>query len=126
MMLATGPGGAAWPVLARPGPRPGPGDRPDAGTGPVDDDAARLVAAALLCLVAVLAGLCCGFAGAFVPRATGWWFWGLDQWGEYLVQLPRWITLGAVGCGADAGSVRLSEHRRRDWRRGIGCDRAFR
>jgi hypothetical protein len=41
---------------------------------------------------------------------------GIDQWGDYLVGLPRWITLGSVGVvlmwiGA------TFEHRRRDWRR---------
>ncbi len=98
---------------------------PTLGLGLVDDDAARLVAAALLCLVAVLAGAVLRLQGPLFLGAIGLVVLGLDQWGEYLVQLPRWITLGAVGVVLMWVGATF-EHRRRDWRRASDAIGQFR
>lgn len=89
---------------------------PTLALGIADDDPVRLVVSVVLAMAAVLAGalrrlqapLCLGAAALFVL--------GIDQWGDDLVRMPRWITLGAAGMvlmwiGA------TFEHRRRDWRR---------
>lgn len=90
---------------------------PTLGLGLVDDDAARLVAAALLCTGGGPGRGCAAASGAAVPRGrSGWWFWASTSGGEYLVQLPRWITLGAVGVVLMWVGATF-EHRRRDWRR---------
>lgn len=119
MMLATGlvrwrsTPGRSWLAL---GPALVLAIGPTLGLGLVDDDAARLVAAALLCLVAVLAGAVLRLQAPLFLGAIGLVVLGLDQWGEYLVQLPRWITLGAVGVVLMWVGATF-EHRRRDWRR---------
>ncbi len=81
-----------------------------------DDDAVRQIIAAGLCLVTVLAGAVLRLQAPLLLGALGLVVLGIDQWGDYLVRLPRWITLGSAGVvlmwiGA------TFEHRRRDWRR---------
>lgn len=84
--------------------------------GMAGDDAPRLIAAAVLSLAVVIAGairrlqapLCLG-AAALLALA-------IDQWGEEIVRMPRWISVGVVGVllmwiGA------TFEARRRDWHR---------
>jgi hypothetical protein len=89
---------------------------PTLALGIVDDDVVRLIVVAALSLAAVVAGavrrlqapLCLG-AAALVAL-------GIDQWGDDIVRMPRWITFGVIGLllmwiGA------TFERRRHDWRR---------
>jgi len=89
---------------------------PTLALGVGDDDAVRQIVAAVLCLVTVVAGAVLRLQAPLLLGALGLAVLGIDQWGDYLVQLPRWITLGTIGVvlmwiGA------TFEHRRRDWRR---------
>jgi hypothetical protein len=82
----------------------------------VDDDAVRLVVAALLALAAVIAGGAWRLQAPLCLGAVALLLLAVDQWGDDIVRMPRWITLGVVGVllmwiGA------TFEHRRRDWRR---------
>ena len=105
--------GRSWLTL---GPALVLGIGPTLALGIADDDPVRLVVSAVLSTAAVLIGalrrlqapLCLGAATLIVL--------GIDQWGDDLVRMPRWITLGAAGMvlmwiGA------TFEHRRRNWRR---------
>lgn len=81
-----------------------------------NDDAVRQIIAAALCLVTVLVGAALRLQAPLLLGALGLAVLGIDQWGDDLVRLPRWITLGSVGVvlmwiGA------TFEHRRRDWER---------
>lgn len=89
---------------------------PTLGLGLLNGDTARVVAAALLCLAAVLTGALLRLQAPLLLGAAGLLVLGVDQWGGYLVQLPRWITLGAVGVVLMWVGATF-EHRRRDWRR---------
>ena len=89
---------------------------PTLALGLLDGDTVRLVIAALLCLAAVLAGAVWRLQAPLLLGAAGLVVLGVDQWGGYLVQLPRWITLGAVGVVLMWVGATF-EHRRRDWRR---------
>lgn len=84
--------------------------------GMADDDGVRLVVAALLGLAAVIAGGVLRLQAPLCLGAVALLLLAIDQWGDDIVRLPRWITLGVVGVllmwiGA------TFEHRRRDWRR---------
>jgi uncharacterized membrane protein AbrB (regulator of aidB expression) len=98
---------------------------PTLGLGLVNDDTARLVAAALLCLVTVLAGAALRLQAPLFVGAMGLAVLGIDQWGGYLIALPRWITLGAVGVVLMWVGATI-EHRRRDWRRASDAISHFR
>ena len=89
---------------------------PTLGLGLLDGDTVRVVVAAVLCLAAVLAGAVLRLQAPLLLGAAGLVILGIDQWGGYLVQLPRWITLGAVGVVLMWVGATF-EHRRRDWRR---------
>ncbi len=89
---------------------------PTLALGLLDGDTVRLVVGALLCLAAVLAGAVWRLQAPLLLGAAGLVVLGVDQWGGYLVQLPRWITLGAVGVVLMWVGATF-EHRRRDWRR---------
>ncbi len=87
--------------------------------GMADDDGPRLIVAALLSLAAVLAGAVLRLQAPLVLGAVALLALAIDQWGDEIVRMPRWITLGAVGVllmwiGA------TFEARRRDWRRASG------
>ena len=88
---------------------------PTLGLGLLNGDTVRLVVAALLCLAAVLAGAVWRLQAPLLLGAAGLVVLGIDQWGGYLVALPRWITLGAVGVVLMWVGATF-EHRRRDWR----------
>jgi hypothetical protein len=84
--------------------------------GVADDDGPRLIVAVLLSLAAVLAGAVLRLQAPLVLGAAALLVLALDQWGEEIVRMPRWITLGAVGVllmwvGA------TFEARRRAWHR---------
>lgn len=84
--------------------------------GMVDDDAVRLVVAALLGLAAVIVGGVLRLQAPLCLGAVALLLLAIDQWGDDIVRMPRWITLGVVGVllmwiGA------TFERRRRDWRR---------
>lgn len=84
--------------------------------GMAADDAVRLVLAALLALAAVLAGGVLRLQAPLCLGAVALLALAVDQWGDDIVRMPRWITLGIIGVllmwiGA------TFEHRRRDWRR---------
>ena len=98
---------------------------PTMGIGLINADTPRLVAAALLCLVAVLAGAVLRLQAPLLLGALGLLVLGLDHWGGYLVALPRWITLGAVGAVLMWVGATI-EHRRRDWRRASDAISHFR
>lgn len=105
--------GRSWPTL---GPALVLAIGPTLGLGLVNDDTARLVVAALLCLAAVLAGAVLRLQAPLLLGALGLVVLGVDEWGGYLVALPRWITLGAVGVVLMWVGATI-EARRRDWRR---------
>ena len=89
---------------------------PTLGLGLLNGDTVRLVVAALLCLAAVLTGAMWRLQAPLLLGAGGLVVLGVDQWGGYLVALPRWITLGAAGVVLMWVGATF-EHRRRDWRR---------
>lgn len=89
---------------------------PTLGLGLLDGDTVRLVLAGLLCLAAVLAGSVLRLQAPLFLGAVGLVVLGIDQWGGYLVALPRWLTLGAVGVVLMWVGATF-EARRRDWRR---------
>lgn len=89
---------------------------PTLGLGLLNGDTLRLVLAALLCLAAVLAGAVLRLQAPLFLGSAGLVVLGIDEWGGYLVALPRWITLGAVGVVLMWVGATF-EHRRRDWRR---------
>ncbi len=105
--------GRSWLSL---GPAVALGIGPTLGLGILDDDTLRVVVAALLCLAAVLTGAVLRLQAPLLIGAAGLVSLGVGQWGGYLVQLPRWITLGAVGVVLMWVGATF-EHRRRDWRR---------
>ena len=81
-----------------------------------DNDAERLIIAALLSFAAVVVGAVLRLQAPLCLGAVALLAIGIDQWGADIVRMPRWITLGALGVllmwiGA------TFEHRRRDWRR---------
>ncbi|MEI6253209.1 MAG: hypothetical protein WCP30_10415 [Mycobacteriaceae bacterium] len=81
-----------------------------------DNDAVRLIVAALLSFAAVVVGAVLRLQAPLCLGAVALLAIGIDQWGADIIRMPRWITLGAVGVllmwiGA------TFEHRRRDWRR---------
>ena len=81
-----------------------------------DDDAVRLVVAALLALVAVVVGGVLRLQAPLCLGAVALLSLALDQWGAEIVRMPRWITLGVVG-GLLMWIGATFEHRRRDLRR---------
>ena len=105
--------GRSWLTL---GPAVVLGIGPTLGLGLINDDTVRVVIAALLCLAAVLAGAVLRLQAPLLLGAAGLVVLGIDQWGGYLVALPRWITLGVVGVVLMWVGATF-EHRRRDWRR---------
>ncbi len=84
--------------------------------GMADDDAVRLVVAALLALVAVVVGGVLRLQAPLCLGAVALLSLALDQWGAEIVRMPRWITLGVVG-GLLMWIGATFEHRRRDLRR---------
>ena len=89
---------------------------PTLALGIADDDPVRLVASVVLAMAAVLVGALLRLQAPLCLGAVALLVLVVDQWGDDLVRMPRWITLGA------AGTVLMwigatFEHRRRDWRR---------
>lgn len=84
--------------------------------GMTDDDVVRLIAAAVLSLAVVIAGAVWRLQAPLVLGGAALLMLAVDQWGEEIVRMPRWITLGVVGVllmwiGA------TFEARRRAWQR---------
>lgn len=98
---------------------------PTLGMGIVDGDTVRVVVAAVLCLAAVLIGAVLRLQAPLLLGAAGLVVLGIDQWGGYLVALPRWITLGTVGVVLMWVGATF-EHRRRDLRRASDAIGRFR
>jgi hypothetical protein len=84
--------------------------------GMADDDAIRLVVAAALALAAVIAGGVLRLQAPLCLGAIALLALAIDQWGDEIVRMPRWITLGVVG-GLLMWIGATFEHRRRDLRR---------
>ena len=89
---------------------------PTLAIGIADDDPVRLVVSAVLSTAAVLVGALRRLQAPLCLGAAALIALGIDQWGDDLVRMPRWITLGVAGMvlmwiGA------TFEHRRRNWRR---------
>lgn len=83
--------------------------------GVADRDLVRLVFAAVLSLAVVVAGAVWRLQAPLFLGALALLVLAVDQWGDDIVRMPRWISLGAVGLllmwvGA------TFERRRRDWR----------
>lgn len=98
---------------------------PTLGLGLVNGDTVRVVVSAVLCLAAVLIGSVLRLQAPLLLGAAGLVVLGIDQWGGYLVALPRWITLGAVGVVLMWVGATF-EHRRRDWRKASDAIGQFR
>lgn len=84
--------------------------------GMEDDNLVRLIVAAMLSLAAVVAGAVWRLQAPLCLGAAALLALAIDQWGEEIVRMPRWITVGIVGVllmwiGA------TFEARRRDWTR---------
>lgn len=84
--------------------------------GMVDDDLPRLIAATTISLAAVIAGAVRRLQAPLVLGAVSLLMLAIDQWGDEIVRMPRWITVGVAGVllmwiGA------TFERRRSDWRR---------
>lgn len=112
LLWRTGPG-RSWLTL---GPALLLGIGPTLLIGVVDDDLVRLIAAAVLALAAVIAGAVLRLQAPLVLGAASLLVLAVDQWGDEIVRMPRWITVGIAGVllmwiGA------TFERRRRDWRR---------
>jgi len=84
--------------------------------GLADGDATRLIAAAVLSFAAVIAGAVRRLQAPLGIGAIVLLLLAIDQWGEEIVRLPRWITLGVIGVALMWIGATF-EHRRRDWRR---------
>ncbi|MEZ5133191.1 MAG: hypothetical protein R2763_16005 [Mycobacterium sp.] len=105
--------GRSWLTL---GPALVLGIGPTLAIGIADDDPVRLVVSAVLSTAAVLVGALRRLQAPLCLGAAALIALGIDQWGDDLVRMPRWITLGVAGMvlmwiGA------TFEHRRRNWRR---------
>ncbi len=112
LLWRSGPG-RSWLTL---GPALVLGIGPTLLLGVVDDNPVRLIAAAVPALAAVLAGAVLRLQAPLVLGAVALLVLALDQWGDEIVRMPRWITVGIAGVllmwiGA------TFERRRRDWRR---------
>ncbi len=112
LLWRSGPG-RSWLTL---GPALVLGIGPTLLIGVVDDDLVRLIAAAVLALAAVIAGAVLRLQAPLVLGAASLLVLAVDQWGDEIVRMPRWITVGIAGVllmwiGA------TFERRRRDWRR---------
>lgn len=112
LLWRSGPG-RSWLTL---GPALVVGIGPTLLLGIVDDDLVRLIAAAVLALAAVIAGAVLRLQAPLILGAVALLVLAVDQWGEEIVRMPRWITVGIAGVllmwiGA------TFERRRRDWRR---------
>lgn len=86
------------------------------GPGAGKEDVPRLIVAAILSLAAVIAGAVLRLQAPLCLGAAALLALAIDQWGEEIVRMPRWISVGVVGVllmwiGA------TFEARRRDWRR---------
>jgi len=108
----TGPG-RSWLAL---GPALVLAIGPTLALGIAEGDVLRLVLAAALAFATVVTGAVWRLQAPLCIGAAALLALGIDQWGDDIVRLPRWITLGVVGVllmwiGA------TFEHRRRDWRR---------
>jgi len=84
--------------------------------GMQDDNPVRLVTAAVLSLAVVVAGAVWRLQAPLCMGAAALLALAIDQWGEEIVRMPRWITVGVIGVllmwiGA------TFEARRRDWHR---------
>lgn len=84
--------------------------------GLAHQDATRLIAAAVLAFAAVVAGAVLRLQAPLGIGALALLILAIDQWGEEIVRLPRWITLGVIGVALMWIGATF-EHRRRDWRR---------
>jgi hypothetical protein len=84
--------------------------------GLAHQDATRLIAAAVLSFAAVVAGAVLRLQAPLGIGAAALLILAIDQWGEEIVRLPRWITLGVIGVALMWIGATF-EHRRRDWRR---------
>ncbi len=84
--------------------------------GLAHEDPTRLVAAAVLSFAAVVAGAVLRLQAPLGIGATALLILAIDQWGEEIVRLPRWITLGLIGIALMWIGATF-EHRRRDVRR---------
>jgi hypothetical protein len=80
-----------------------------------DGDSARLIAAAVLSFVAVIAGAVRRLQAPLGIGAVALLILAIDQWGAEIVALPRWITLGVIGVALMWIGATF-ERRRRDWR----------
>lgn len=87
--------------------------------GMADDDALRLVIAAVLSFAAVVAGALLRLQAPLGIGAAALLILAVDQWGDEIIALPRWITLGVIGVALMWIGATF-EHRRRDWRRAAG------
>jgi hypothetical protein len=84
--------------------------------GLADGDATRLITAAVLSFAAVTGGAVRRLQAPLGIGAVALLLLAIDQWGEEIVRLPRWITLGVIGVALMWIGATF-EHRRRDWRR---------
>lgn len=89
---------------------------PTLALGVVDDDLPRLIVAAVLSLAVVIGGAVWRLQAPLCLGAAALLALAIDQWGDEIVAMPRWISVGAVGVllmwiGA------TFEARRRDWRK---------
>lgn len=89
---------------------------PTLALGLLDDDAVRLVIAAVLAFAAVIAGAVAKLQAPLGIGAVALLILALDQWGDDIVRMPRWITIGVIGVALMWIGATF-EHRRRDWRR---------
>ena len=84
--------------------------------GMADDDLPRLISATAISLAAVIGGAGRRLQAPLVLGAAALLILAIDQWGDEIVRMPRWITVGAAGVllmwiGA------TFERRRENWRR---------
>ena len=84
--------------------------------GMVDDDLPRLISATAMSLAAVIGGAGRRLQAPLILGAGALLILAIDQWGDEIVRMPRWITVGVAGVllmwiGA------TFERRRQNWRR---------
>lgn len=105
--------GRSWLTL---GPALVLGIGPTLALGIAEDDSVRLVVSAVLSTAAVLVGALRRLQAPLCLGAAALIALGIDQWGDDLIRMPRWITLGVAGMALMWIGATF-EHRRRNWRR---------
>lgn len=112
LMWRNGPG-RSWLTL---GPALVLAIAPSALIGMVEDGLPRLIFATALSLAAVVAGAARRLQAPLFLGAAALLVLAVDQWGEEILRMPRWITVGVAGVLLMWTGATF-ERRRQNWRR---------